>query len=173
MTDRRLGIGLSLLICATACGGSTTAGAGGGRDAGLEAALSGGGGSGGASAGIGGRAGAGGAPGLPGEAGVPGGAGGLGGCKSDADCPTSAPRCYIQTGQCFQCLSRNDKCPTGEICWYNVRKCLPGCHTDADCHVNGGSSKLTCPLDNICRGCTQDSDCPSGQRCNPSTQCVE
>lgn len=158
---RGIGLGAgALLACAVACGGSTTGVSSTRRDAGPDAAASGG------SAGS--AAGAGGSSAWAGAAGAPGGAGGgsSGRCRSDKDCSAPTPRCDVASGQCFQCVSTGDKCPTGQVCFTNLRECKPGCNTSSDCHINGGSPVLWCdPGSQTCQGCTRDADCPGGTHC--------
>ncbi|HUJ63798.1 MAG TPA: hypothetical protein VLX92_35100 [Kofleriaceae bacterium] len=72
------------------------------------------------------------------------------GCGSDADCPTTAPRCAaLRT--CVPCLDASD-CGAGEACDNTV--CRPACHGDADC---GGDTPV-CDGDG-CVQCATDLNC--------------
>jgi hypothetical protein len=63
-------------------------------------------------------------------------------CVSDADCPAKLPRCFPRTGFCGECLTNCDCAASAPLCQkdYGIFRCTN-------------------------RGCTDDSQCGSNQRC--------
>jgi Cys-rich repeat protein len=97
-------------------------------------------------------------------------------CASNADCPAGF---VCMFGQCVPntppCASNPD-CPAGFACVNG--QCVhvpPPCLTDADCNDGDPCTKDKCTPSsgcthvNICGGCQNDSQCPTGQVCDPAT----
>jgi hypothetical protein len=80
-----------------------------------------------------------------------GGSGGSNSCTSSADC---AAGCYCENGTCAE----------GGFCTQDS-DCGPGYHCNTD--------RSSCEPNPPVTGCNFDSECPSGQFCDPSHHCTE
>jgi len=92
-------------------------------------------------------------------------------CRTDADCPASAPRCN-HFNECVPCLKDSD-CGAGWVCNPDALDARPvqlGCIPD--CRVDGGTvcyGTRCDPATGRCSsGCSTDSDCPTA-----SPTCVD
>jgi outer membrane exchange protein TraA len=97
-------------------------------------------------------------------------------CTDDSHCPNNQV-CVPSLNQCREC-NDDSQCPRGEVCSNN--QCTP-CTTDDAC---AGNSCNCCPNGTQCAAptpgatpscveCSNDSQCASGQRCDPlNGRCV-
>lgn len=78
-------------------------------------------------------------------------------CGSDADCPTSAPKCDSSTGKCVACMADADCTSTSAPkCDTTAGKCV-GCLADADCTSTGAPYCDT--TNQACVECTGNAHC--------------
>src|SRR5581483_4430656 len=93
------------------------------------------------------------------------------GCKSDTDCPASAPKCDVQAAQCVQCLLAADcKSASAPLCSpdHTCVQCLGNEIVDPSCPMASPFCK-----DFGCVQCLHDKDCPmSTPKCD-NDRCVQ
>ena len=100
-------------------------------------------------------------------------AGGHCGCNAVGDCPLSSSSCNTTTQVCVNACSGTIACQSG--CCTSANVCDLGT-TSASCGAIGSTCRScmadvnghTCLPSGKC-GCTQRSDCPTGQACNTTT----
>ncbi len=90
----------------------------------------------------------------------------LRGCDDDRDCPTEAPHCDRDDGECVECTS-DEHCERGE-CDERAHRCVE-CTESRDCD----GDRPICS-EGVCVGCVAAPDCEGpGETCDPESQtCV-
>jgi hypothetical protein len=98
-------------------------------------------------------------------------------CGSDTDCNEfcATEGDGFRDGYCSQVCDETLPCPTGSACVQVTRDqswCLDECDAGADtrdCRAGYGCAvSVTLPAPLCIPGCTDDTDCPTGNVCNPS-----
>lgn len=96
------------------------------------------------------------------------------GCAVKSDCSErpATPACDATSGDCVECTADDAaKCGAdGKVCKADATTCVQ-CNVNADCK---DGTKPICGSDNMCRGCTAESDCQGiGKVCREATgECV-
>jgi hypothetical protein len=96
------------------------------------------------------------------------------GCAKKADCVarSATPACDAPSGDCVECTASDAvKCAaSSEVCKAGGTECVQ-CNVNADCK---DGTKPICGTNNLCRGCTVESDCQGdGKVCREATgECV-
>ncbi|MBV9945849.1 MAG: hypothetical protein JOZ69_03275 [Myxococcales bacterium] len=82
-------------------------------------------------------------------------------CITDANCPTTAPRCL--NGACVGCVTNSD-CGTGSTpsCYPATHTCRASCVSDGG-PVCAGQTNLCDTTTGACVGCRTNADCPTAQ----------
>ena len=89
-------------------------------------------------------------------------------CRYNTDCPPNF-QCNTSTGNCAECFSSSDCAghATRKICNTNNGTCV-------ECSTNGDCTNANAPycLSSKCVRCINSTQCPQGQICNLSNQCM-
>jgi hypothetical protein len=94
---------------------------------------------------------------VSGDAGGDGGEGG-----QAAPCAACKSGVCLEDGTCVDCLSENDRCPSGQYCTAEY-ECAKGCKNDKSC------ASGVCGEDHNCKRCIDDSECTSEFVCSAGT----
>jgi hypothetical protein len=88
-------------------------------------------------------------------------------CSSDGDCGDAQQACDATLKAC---VARVRTCPAGDACDPQARLCVHACATDADCVQIEHGIGYQCRANACFRRslCSQDSECASGQICQPN-----
>jgi hypothetical protein len=88
-------------------------------------------------------------------------------CSSDSDCADASQACDATLKAC---VARVRTCPAGDACDPQAKLCVHACGSDADCVQIEHGIGYQCRANACFRLalCSQDSDCSSGQICQPN-----